>query len=84
MWSSEVSEASNDSLPFWSVAVNPGVLVGTTKPRMDFTSPGSPVWAHTTATSAMDPLVIHIFVPFRTHPPSTFFAVVIMPAGLDP
>ena len=44
----------------------------------------SPVWAQTTATSAMDPLVIHILVPLSTHPPSVFRAVVIIPPGFDP
>ena len=32
----------------------------------------------------MEPLVIHILVPFSSQPSSVFFAVVIMPAGFDP
>jgi hypothetical protein len=36
------------------------------------------------ATSAMEPLVIHILVPFRTQPSPVFRAVVIIPPGLDP
>ena len=44
----------------------------------------SSVWAHTTATSAMDPLVIHIFVPVSTHESPSRLARVRMPAGLEP
>ena len=42
-------------------AVNPGVSVGTTNPRI---VPSAR--AHTMATSATEPLVIHIFVPDST------------------
>ena len=45
-----------------SLAENPGVSVGTRNPRMP-----SSVWAQTTAMSAIEPLVIHIFDPFSTH-----------------
>ena len=40
--------------------------------------------AHTTATSATEPLVIHIFEPLSTQPEDVFFARVRMPAGFDP
>ncbi len=40
--------------------------------------------AHTTATSAIDPLVIHIFEPFRIQSDPSRRAVVRMPAGLEP
>ena len=59
--SSLVIEARRESLRWMSRVVKPGVSVGTTKPR----TPSS-VCAHTTATSAIPPLVIHIFVPLRT------------------
>ncbi len=43
------------------------------------------VWAQTTATSATDPLVIHIFDPDSTQsPPGSRRARVRIPAGLDP
>ena len=62
-----------------SEAVKPLVSVGTTKPR----TPSS-VLAHTTATSAMPPLVIHIFVPLRTQSSPSRLAVVRMLAGSEP
>ena len=82
--SSLVSDASSESLPFWSRALKPGVSVGTTKPRIPLVSPALPVCAQTTATSAIEPLVIHILVPLSSHPSSVSRAVVIMPAGFDP
>ena len=70
---SEVTDARSDSFLWMLLAVKPGVSVGTTKPRI---GPGVPdsvtSRAHTTATSAMPPLVIHILVPLRTQsPPAT-------------
>ena len=62
-----------------SGALKPGVSVGTTKPR----TPSS-VRAHTTATSAIDPLVIHIFWPLRTQSSPSRLARVRMPPGLEP
>ncbi len=53
--------------------------VGTTKPR----TPSS-VRAHTTATSAIEPLVIHIFWPLRTQSSPSRLALVRMPPGLEP
>ncbi len=53
--------------------------MGTTKPRIP-----SSVCAHTTATSATDPLVIHILLPDSTQSLPSRFARVRMPAGLDP
>ena len=61
------------------LAVNPGESVGTTKPRMP-----SSVCAHTMATSATPPLVIHIFVPLSTQSVPSCLAVVRMPHGLEP
>src|SRR4029079_17390277 len=58
--SSDVMDARNDSLCVMSRAEKPGVPAGTTKPIMP--SFGG---AHTIATSATEPLVIHIFEPFR-------------------
>ena len=51
---------------------------------MDLESLRSPVLAHTTATDAWDPLVIHILAPFKTQPSFVSLAVVIIPAGLEP
>src|SRR5512134_14795 len=62
--SSEVTLARSDIFRVISGAENPGVSVGTTNPR----TPSS-VWAQTTATSATDPLVIHIFDPDNTQSP---------------
>jgi len=42
------------------------------------------VRAHTTATSAMAPLVIHIFVPERTQPVPLGLALVVIPPGSEP
>jgi hypothetical protein len=53
--------------------------VGTTKPR----TPSS-VLAHTTATSAIEPLVIHIFVPLRTQSPPSRRARVRIEPGSEP
>ena len=77
--SSEVIDARSDSLCDMVRAENPGVSVGTTKPAMP-----SSVRAQTTATSAIVPLVIHIFEPFRIQSLPSRRAFVRMPAGLDP
>jgi hypothetical protein len=58
--SSLVTEARRDHLPWMSRAVKPLDDVGTRKPR---TLPSS--LAHTSATCAMEPLVIQRLVPFR-------------------
>ncbi len=59
-----MTDARSESFFSMSRALNPGVSVGTTKPA--YFPPGrSSVRAHTMATSAIDPLVIHILVPFR-------------------
>src|SRR3989442_10674161 len=82
--SSLVSLARRLSFPFWSLAEKPLVLVGTMKPRIEFTSSSLPVLAQTMASCAVDPLVIHILAPFRTHASFVSFAMVIIPAGFDP
>src|SRR2546426_5112734 len=82
--SSLVSLARRLSLPFWSLAEKPLVLVGTMKPRIEFISSTLPVLAHTMASCAVEPLVIHILAPFKTQPSFVSFATVIMPAGFDP
>ncbi|CAM5255387.1 hypothetical protein SFUMM280S_06892 [Streptomyces fumanus] len=56
-----MTEARRDHLCLISGAEKPGASVGTTKPRMP-----SSVRAHTTATPATDPLVIHILRPLST------------------
>ena len=77
--SSEVTEARNDSLRWTSAVWKPGAERSTTNPR----TPSS-LCAHTTATSAMPPFVIHIFEPFSTHPSERRVAVVRMEAGSLP
>ncbi len=72
-----MSLARSESLPTWSLAVNPLVSVGTMKPRIDLGSSSEPVFAQITATSAIEPLVIHILAPFRTHESPSSRAVVI-------
>src|ERR1700720_683231 len=61
------------------LAENPGVLVGTTKPR----TPSS-VTAQTIATSAIDPLVIHILRPLRIQSDPSRRARVVIEAGSEP
>ena len=63
-------------------AVNPRVRVGTTNPRMPPCS--SPALAQTTATSAMDPLVIHVFDPLITQSSPSRRARVRIEAGSEP
>jgi hypothetical protein len=82
--SSLVSLARSDSLPFWSLAVKPFASVGTMNPRIEAMSSRPPSSAPTIATWAVDPLVIHILAPFRTHPSAVSFATVIMPPGFEP
>jgi hypothetical protein len=60
-------------------AEKPGVSVGTMKPLIP-----SSVCAQTIATSATDPLVIHILVPLITQSSPSRLARVRIPAGLDP
>jgi hypothetical protein len=79
--SSLVTDARSDCLRSTSLAVNPGVSVGTTKPRTRSSSQR----AQTTATSAMPPFVIHIFDPsmIQSSPPSRRARVRIA-AGSEP
>src|ERR1700730_17926621 len=58
----DVTEARSAHLPCTSQILNPGLVFSTRKPRISSSSH----LAHTTATSAIDPLVIHIFSPFNT------------------
>src|SRR6266481_5862626 len=78
----EVTEARKDHLPCTSSALKPGRLVSTKKPRTRLLC--SSDLAHTTATSAMEPEVIHIFSPLRTYSLPDFTARVRMPPGLEP
>src|SRR5262249_49417357 len=78
----EVTDARNDHLPCTLSALKPGRLVSTRKPRMRLSC--SSDFAHTSATSAMVPEVIHIFSPFRRYSLPTFLALVRMPPGLEP
>src|SRR5690349_12244542 len=79
MISSLVTLARRDHLSGMSRAVKPLVVVGTKKPR---TTPSS--LAHTSATCAIDPLVIQRLVPDSLYPPVVRVAVVRMPVGFEP
>src|SRR6476620_11288274 len=76
---SDVTDARNDILCVISLALNPGVEVGTAKPMMP-----SSALAHTIATSATDALVIHIFEPLSTQSDPSRRAVVRIPPGFEP
>ena len=77
--SSLVTDARSESLRWMSVAVKPGVPRSTRKPR----TPSS-VLAQTTATSAIEPLVIHILVPLSTQPSPLRVAAVRIAVGSLP
>ena len=77
--SSDVTDARRDSLLWTSDVVKPRVPRSTRKPR----TPES-VIAQTTATSAMEPLVIHILVPLMTQSPPSPRAVVCIEEGSEP
>ena len=62
-----------------SWVVKPSVPLGTRKPRVP-----SSVTAHTTATSAIEPLVIHIFCPCRIQSGPSRRARVRIEPGSDP
>ncbi len=66
-------------MPFISGAEKPGVPFSTRNPRMP-----SPVLAHTNATSATVPFVIHILAPFRIQPSPRRSARVFMEPGSLP
>src|SRR5260370_16225304 len=76
----EVTDARSDHLPWTSQALKPGVPFSTRKPRIFSSSH----LAQTTATSAMEPLVIHIFSPLSTYLLPFFTARVSMPPGFHP
>ncbi|CKR66637.1 Uncharacterised protein [Mycobacterium tuberculosis] len=61
------------------LAVKPGVSVGTMNPRIP-----SSVAAHTIATSATEPLVIHILPPVITQSGPSRRARVFIAAGSEP
>src|SRR5690349_4331005 len=73
-------DARSDHLPCTSQALKPGVPFSTRKPRIFSSSH----LAQTTATSAMEPLVIHIFSPLRTYLFPFLTVRVSMPPGLEP
>src|SRR5580658_2831455 len=75
-----VTDARSDCLPWIAQALNPGVPFSTRNPRIFSSSH----FAQTTATSAIDPLVIHIFSPFKTYLLPFFTARVSIPPGFDP
>src|ERR1700691_523644 len=82
-----VTEARRLHLPCTSKARKPGRLVSTRKPRIVCLAEGcssSCTLAQMTATSAMEPEVIHIFSPLRMYSSPDLRAVVVMPPGLDP
>src|SRR5690606_22066164 len=77
--SSEVTDARSEAFFLISGAEKPGVSVGTMKPRIP-----SSVRAHTMATSATEPLVIHIFEPLSTQSLPSRRALVRIDAGSEP
>src|SRR3984957_4818537 len=76
----EVTEARSEYFPCTSQALNPGVPFSSRKPRI---LPSSH-FAQISATAASEPLVIHIFSPFRTYLSPFFTARVNMPPGFEP
>ena len=74
-----MTDARSESLCLISGALNPGVSVGTMNPRMPSSVP-----AHTTATSAMLPLVIHILRPLRIQSSPSRRARVFIEDGSEP
>ena len=75
-----MTDARSDILWCISGASNPGMSFSTRKPLI---SPPS-VRAQTTATSAIEPFVIHIFVPLRIQSEPSRFAVVRIEPGSEP
>ena len=63
-----------------SLDVKPSIPFSNKKP---LTMPSSS-FAHTSATSARLPLVIHIFEPLIIHSSPSFIAVVAIPPGFEP
>src|SRR5437660_3388874 len=80
--SPEVTDARSDHLPCTLSALKPGRSVSTRKPRMRLLC--SSDLAQITATSAIEPEVIHIFSPLITYSLPTFLARVRIPLGFDP
>ena len=74
-----MTDARSDSFWWISGALKPGVPRGTRNPR----TPSS-VRAHTTATSATEPFVIHIFVPLRIQSSPSRRARVRIAPGSEP
>ena len=77
--SCDVTEARSENLPMWYAVENPGVSFSTRNPRM---VPSA--LAHTTATSAIDPFVIHDFAPLSTQESPSRRAFVRIAPGFDP
>src|SRR5512146_2327692 len=77
--SSDVIDARSDIFLRMSRALNPEVPRGTRNPRIPCS-----VLAQTTAISAIDPLVIHIFVPDKIQSEPDRRADVTMEPGSDP
>ena len=75
-----VTEHRSENLPSIFGVVRPAMPRSTRKPRM---SPASS-FAQTSSTSAIGELLIQVFDPFSTNPPSTFFARVRIEAGSEP
>ena len=74
-----MTDARSEILWCTSCALKPGVPFSTRKPR----TPSS-VRAHTTATSEIEPLVIHILLPLRTQSSPSRTARVRIEPGSEP
>ena len=75
-------DARSDNLPFIFGALNPSIPFSRINPLIAFSC--SLDFAHTTNTSAIGELEIHILEPDKRYPPSTFVAVVFIEPGSDP
>ena len=80
MDNSEVIDARKLNFPWISLDVKPSIPFSSKNPRII----SSLSLAQTRATSAKDPLVIHILFPFKIHPSPSLSHLVTIPPGLEP
>ena len=80
MESSDVIDALKLNFPWISLEVKPSIPFSSKKPLI---IPSSSL-AHTTETSAREPLVIHILLPFKIQSSPSLLQRVAMPPGLEP
>ena len=78
--SSDVTDARKLNFPWISDDEKPSISFSTKKPCIICSSS----FAHITATSAIEPLVIHVFEPLRIQSLPSRTAFVTIPPGLEP